>query len=200
MFYIITISVAAVLVALGNFLADGFYTLDSFVSLMLTTVAGVVAVIAVDGLLAFVARRMPERWFSPEARAFSVGEREKKLYKKMKIDSWKKYVPELGCFTGFHKDHIREPSTSAYIGRFLLESNYGVLGHVLGAVLGFLIMLLPFLRPLSMALPIAIVNFILSMLPTMILRFNTPALRKLYRRNLAREEREKQAERVEKTL
>ncbi len=196
MFYIITISVAAVLIALGNFLGDGFYTVSSFVSLMLTTIAGVVAVIAVDGVLAFVARRMPGRWFSPEAKAFSVGKWELKLYKMTKINSWKKQVPELGCFTGFHKDQVREPRTSAYIGRFLLESNYGVLGHVLGALFGFVIMLLPFLRPLSMALPIAIVNFILSMLPTMILRFNTPALRKLYRRSLAREEKMKSAENV----
>ena len=48
-------------------------------------------------------------------------------------------------------------------------------------------MLLPFLRPLAIALPIAIVNFVLSMLPTLILRYNTPALRKIYRRNLLRE-------------
>lgn len=200
MAYIITIGVAAVLIALGNFVADGSYTLHSFISVMLTTAAGVAAVIAVDGVLAFIARRMPERFFAPEARLFSVGEREKKLYKKLKIDLWKKYVPELGCFTGFHKDQIREPRTSAYIGRFLLESNYGVLGHVLGAYLGFLIMLLPFLRPLSMALPIAAVNFVLSMLPTMILRYNTPALRKLYRRNLAREERRGRTEQGKKAL
>ncbi len=200
MAYIITIGVAALLIALGNFSADGSYTLHSFVSIMLTTAAGVAAVIAVDGILAFIARRMPERFFAPEARAFGVGEREKKLYKKMKIDVWKKYVPELGCFTGFHKDRIREPRTSAYIGRFLLESNYGVLGHVLGALLGFLIIFLPFLRPLSMALPIAAVNSILSMLPAMILRYNTPALRKLYRRNLAREERQGRTEQGKKAI
>jgi len=43
------------------------------------------------------------------------------------------------------------------------------------------------LHPLSMALPIAAVNFILSILPTMILRFNTPPLRRIYKRNLKRE-------------
>jgi hypothetical protein len=50
-----------------------------------------------------------------------------------------------------------------------------------------LIMLLPFMDPISVALPIAAVNFVLSILPTMILRFNTPALRRIYRRNLERE-------------
>jgi hypothetical protein len=93
---------------------------------------------------------------------------------------------------------MREPESSEYIGRFLLESNYGVLGHVLGALLGFLIMLLPFLRPLAIALPIAIVNFVLSMLPTLILRYNTPALRKIYRRNLVREQRESSEEKEDK--
>ncbi len=190
MFYIITISVASLLITLGNFLADGNYSFASFGILLLITVAGVAAVILVDGLFAFIARRLPERWFAPEAKAFSVPKWEKDLYRRTKINTWKKHVPEWGCFTGFHKDRMRDPNDSAYIGRFLLESNYGVLGHVLGSCFGFLIMLLPFLRPLSIALPVAIVNFILNMLPTMILRFNTPALRRLYRRNLAREQAE----------
>ena len=197
MFYIVTISVASLAIALANFICDGIYTPEAFFMLLLSVVLGVVAVIAVDGLLAFVARRLPDRYFAPEAKLFSVGDREKKLYKKLKIESWKRYVPELGCFTGFHKDKMRDPRTSEYVGRFLLESNYGVLGHVLGAALGFLIMLLPFLRPLAVALPIAIVNFVLSTLPTMILRYNTPALRRLYRRNLAKEEKEKNTQRTD---
>ena len=193
MFYITTILGAAMMIALANFFAGGIFTAAALAYYVAVVLLGVVAVIAVDGVLAFVARRMPERWFSPEAKLFTVGEREKKLYKKMGIESWKKYIPELGCFTGFHKDKMRDPRKSEYVARFLLESNYGVLGHVLGAFLGFLIMLLPFLNPLSMALPIAIVNFVLSTLPTMILRYNTPALRRLYRRNLEREEREANA-------
>jgi len=193
MFYLITITVSALLIALMNFAFGSAHTLLALGENLLFTFLGVVAVIAIDGVLAFIARRMPEKWFSPEAKAFSVSEKERNLYRKTKINTWKKYVPELGCFTGFHKDKMRQPEDSAYIGRFLLESNYGVLGHVLGAVFGFLIMLLPFLRPLSMALPIAVVNFILSMLPTMILRFNTPPLRRIYRRNLAREKQKEES-------
>jgi len=187
MFYLITISGAALIIALANFFADGVFTLQSFGMNLLYVVLGVIAVFAVDALFAFITRRLPEKWFAPEAKLFSVSKREVDLYRRSKINVWKKYVPEWGCFTGFHKDKMREPSDSAYIGRFLLESNYGVLGHVLGAVFGFLIMLLPFLHPLSMALPIAAVNFILSILPTMILRFNTPPLRRIYKRNLKRE-------------
>lgn len=189
MFYLITIASATFLIALANFLFDRVYTLTAFGTQLLVTVLGVVAVFAIDGLLAFVIRRLPERGFAPEARAFAVGKREKDFYRKIKLNSWKKYIPEWGCFTGFHKDKMRAPDDPAYLGRFLLESNYGVAGHVVGAFFGFLILLIPFLRPLTVALPIAVINMVLSLLPTMILRFNTPALRRLYRRNLDREVR-----------
>ena len=143
---------------------------------------GVVSVIAIDGIVAFVVRRLPETWFSPEGKLYSVSKREREFLRRTKIGVWKRFVPELGCFTGFHKDKVADPKDPAYIERFLLESNYGAVGHVLGAVLGFLILFLPYCRPLSVGLPIAIVNFVLSMLPTCILRYNTPSLRRLLQR------------------
>jgi hypothetical protein len=79
MFYIVTICGAATLIALCNFFADGVLTLGAFGYMMLITFAGVVAVIAVDGILAFVARRMPEKWFSPESKLFTVAKWEHKL-------------------------------------------------------------------------------------------------------------------------
>lgn len=188
MFYLITIALATFIIAAVNSISVGARSLWTE---LLFTVIGVAAVFAVDALAALISRRLPERWFLPEAKIFSVGKGEKNFYRKVKINSWKKYVPEWGCFTGFHKDKMRSTEDSEYIGRFLLESNYGVAGHLGGAVFGYLIMLIPWLRPLSMALPIAAVNMILSILPTMILRFNTPALRRLYRRSL---EKEKSAE------
>ena len=187
MFYLITVTGATLLIALGNFLAGGSYSLPAFGTHLLTAVLGVIAVFLVDAVAAFVSRRLPEKWFRPDARAFDVGKREKNFYRKIKINAWKKYVPEWGCFTGFHKDKMQSPVDSAYLGRFLLESNYGVAGHLAGALLGFLILLLPFLPPLSVTLPIAAVNFVLSILPTMILRFNTPALRRLYKRSVEKE-------------
>lgn len=152
---------------------------------------GVVSVIAIDGVVAFIVRRLPEKWFSPEGKLYFVSKGEREFLRRTKIGVWKRFVPELGCFTGFHKDRIADPASSAYIERFLLESNYGAVGHVLGAVLGFLILLLPFCRPLSVGLPIAIVNFILSMLPTCILRYNTPSLRRLLARARREEEHKK---------
>ena len=46
--------------------------------------------------------------------------------------------------------------------------------------------------PLTVSIPVAAVNAILSLLPTMVLRYNTPALRNLYRRTREREEQQKQ--------
>ena len=191
MFYLITVVCGSLSIALLNFLFGGIYTLTEFGILLLFTVIGVVAVVAIDGVAAFIVRRLPEKWFAPEAKLFSVSKTERKFYRRSGIGRWKKYVPEWGCFTGFHKDKMREPENSAYVGRFLLESNYGVLGHVVGAALGFLILLLPFLPTLTMALPIALINLVLSLLPTMVLRSNTPALRGLYKRNLQRESKTK---------
>ena len=196
MAYLILISGAMLLITLGNFLASDARTPLLFGTLLLDVALGVVAVVVIDAILAAAVRALPERWFAPAKRAFTVKEGERRLYRKLGLNSWKKYVPELGCFTGFHKDHLRDPASSEYVGRFLLESHYGVVGHLLGAVLGFLILLLPFLRPWAMALPIAIVNCVLNLLPTMILRYNTPPLLRLYRRNLAKEEKRAEQESV----
>ena len=201
MFYLFAVAMATLIISLINFFADGIYSVRSLGGSLLLTLAGVAAVFVIDALFAFVIRRLPEKWFLPEARAFAVGKKERAFYRKTKINEWKKYVPEWGCFTGFHKDKLREPSDSEYLGRFLIESNYGVAGHIAGAIFGFAIMLIPALRPLTVALPIAAVNFILSVLPTMILRFNTPALRGLYRRILEREKRKPQrSDEIEKEV
>ena len=186
MAYIIVITLASFFIAAGSFLSAGVYTLLAFVTILLTVWLGILAVVLIDGVFAFLVRRLPERWFSPANAFFSVTERERRLYRRLGIHRWKAYVPELGCFTGFHKDHLRDPFDRAYTARFLMESHYGVVGHIAGAVLGFSIMFLPFLPPLRIALPIAVINLILNLLPTMILRYNTPALLRLYRRNTAK--------------
>lgn len=192
MAYIIIISFAGLLITVGNFLRDGIYTSAAFFSLFLTTLFGILAVIAVDGVFAFLIRRLPEKWFAPTKPAFTVKEGEARFYRRIRLAKWKKFVPELGCFTGFHKDKLADSKSSAYLGRFLLESNYGVAGHIAGAVLGFLILIPRVLRPRTVALPVAIVNCILNLMPTAILRANTPALRRLYARSLAKEAKQKE--------
>ena len=187
MFYLIVVTAGTLLVTLVDFIFGDIHTILAFCEILLPALGGVAALFLIDALTAFFTRRLPEKWFAPEAVLFTVKPRERKIYRKLKINSWKKYIPEWGCFTGFHKDKVREPNSSAYIGRFLIESNYGVAGHIAGAVCGFLIMLLPHLDSVAIALPLASINFILGILPTMILRSNTPSLRALYRKNIERE-------------
>ena len=188
MFYLLTVVFVSTVTIFLNFLFRGDYQLLALAELCFITAICIVCAFSIDGILAFLIRRLPEKWFSPEARIFSVGAFERKLYRRAKIGIWKKYVPEWGCFTGFHKDKMKDAHDSEYIGRFLIESNYGVAGHLAGALAGFAIMLIPALQPLTVALPIALANAFLSILPTMILRSNTPALRGLYKRNKKRSE------------
>ncbi len=182
MLYLIIIAGSMLLIALTNVLCPSQDM--TWWQIALSTLLGTVSVIAWDGLQAFVIRRLPERLFRPDGRAFSVGKRERTFYRRVCINEWKDLIPELGGFTNFHKSEFVSPSDPAYLARFLLESNYGVVIHICNAALGFLILLLPWCSAPAIGMPIALVNLILSLLPVAILRFNTAPLRNLYLRSI----------------
>ena len=132
---------------------------------------------ALDGFLAFVINKMPDGWFGVENRLYRVSERERTLYKKLRVRLWKDKVWELGGLGGFSKKHLREPNDARYIEKFIIECNKGVLTHRLSYPIGFLAMLtLPQGGALTIALPVAVVNLFLNILPTLALRYNTPML------------------------
>ena len=153
-------------------------------SVLWAVTGSTLAVIALDGLLAFLIRRLPAQWFRSGKRLFLASRRECRLYVRLGIRRWKNKIPELGVFTGFHKNKVRHPEDNAYIARFILECNYGTVIHLAGALLGFLIV---FLCPLAYApwvgIPVAVVNFVLNLLPTFVLRYNVPKLEALYALN-----------------
>ena len=152
---------------------------------------------ALDGLLAFVINKMPNRWFGVENRLYRVSEREKTLYKKLKVRLWKDKVWELGGLGGFSKKALLSPDDPAYIERFIIECNKGVLTHRLSYPIGFLAMLtLPGVCAFSIALPVATVNLFLNILPTLALRYNTPKLKSMLQR-LQRKALKKQTLEVE---
>ena len=151
----------------------------------IAVVVGVVAVIAFDGITALIIRRlMPEKWFSAERGAFAVSAKEHKLYKKLRVKKWVRLVPELGIFTGFHKDKIQSTANKEYLGRFLLEANYGVAIHLANAILGFVVAFIPICSAPSVWIPIFAVNFILGLMPVAILRYNSYTLHRLYLRSV----------------
>lgn len=188
MFYLTVILLTFLAVAGGNF-AAGSLSLSSLGFCLLHAFLAIAAVIAIDGISAFLIRRLPQKWFAPLSPLYRVGDREIKLLRRLGVSAWKDHVPELGGFTSFHKNRLASTGDPAYLERFLLESNYGVAIHFFNAILGFALLALPFWGRLSVSLPVAIVNFILSLLPIMILRFHTPTLRRLYRRALRKQEK-----------
>ncbi len=192
LFYILTIAIGTVVIILSNTLCVPF----EWQNLMwnsINTVTGVVAIIAWDGLGAFLIRRaLPKSWFMPGKRIFEVSKREHKLYNKMKIKSWKDKVPELGGFTGFHKNELRSSQSAEYLERFIMETNFGVIIHLENALLGFLICFIPLCSAPSIWIPIFCVNFVLSMLPVFILRYTCYTLNRLYKKQTQKSEKSTQ--------
>lgn len=132
---------------------------------------------AFDGLIAIIINKMPDRWFGVDNPLYKVSDRERNLYRKLKVREWKDKVWELGGLGGFSKKRLESPRDPEYIEKFIIECNKGMLTHRLSYPVGFLAMLtLPNVCALTIALPVATVNLFLNILPTLALRYNTPIL------------------------
>ena len=184
MIYLLTILSAMAVIAALNLLfpAPGLTPLAVFTYVTLLTVA----VIAVDGIVAFLIRRLPEAWFAPEGRIFTVGRRESAFYRTIGVKRWKDAIPDLGCFTSFPKKNLASPNDPAYTRRYLLEAAYGIVIHAANVIDGLLILPLFPSVALRIALPVAAVNAVLSLLPVFLLRSNFPLLLRVHRHNLKR--------------
>ena len=181
MLYLIVIIAANVLVVLLNALFSLPVTFGDVIKLLLSSIIGTVSVIAVDGIEAlFIRRVLPEKLFCVKENTFNVGKKERGFYRKIKANKWKDKVPELGGFTGFHKNKVQSPNDAEYLARFILEANYGTVIHLANAFLGWLIAFIPLCNAFSIWVPIFIVNFVLSMMPVALLRNNVPSLKYLY--------------------
>ena len=187
-FYLTVMTVGTALIALANIL---FETAPWHYALIASVFCTLLA-FALDGLLALLVHYIPNRYFPAKSPRYHVSERAERFYERLGVKRWKDKVWELGGLGGFSKKRLGEPLSAAYIERFLVESHKGVLTHRLGYVAGFLTMLaFPNVCALTIALPVALVNLYLNILPTVILRANTPRLLSLYERLSRREQREK---------
>ena len=138
---------------------------------------------ALDGTIAIVINKMPDRWFGADNRLYHVTKTERAVYKRLGVRFWKDKVWELGGLGGFSKRELKEPSNPDYIEKFIIECNKGVLTHRLSYPIGFLAMLtLSYPCGITIALPVAIVNLFLNILPTIVLRYNTPVLKSVLKR------------------
>ncbi len=188
MLYLIVIILATALSAAINILLSSM-TAENIYYISLSSLIATISVILIDGLGALIIRRLfPKSLFAPHRKIFAVSKNEYQFYRKLKIKRWKDKIPELGGFTSFHKDKLASTSSPSYLERFLLESNYGVIIHIQNAIFGFLILFIPFCHSPSIWVPVFIVNFILSLLPVAVLRYNSYTLLRLYNRALKKQE------------
>lgn len=142
-----------------------------------------------DGAVAFAVRMTPDRLYGINNPLFHITEWEKEMYKKLKVRLWKDKVWELGGIGGFSKRSMTSTKDPEYVGKFIVECNRGVATHRLSYPVGFLAMLtLEGACVLTVALPVALVNLYLNILPTLVLRYNTPKLKTLYKRLLKKNE------------
>ena len=188
--YTIIIVIGVILTSTLNILFNPLYH-DKFWLYIIFTVALTIIVILIDGLVALIIRKMPEKWFQKDKWPFHTSEGEMKFYNFLKVQKWKERVPELGSFTGFHKNKVANPFDNEYIGRYILEARYGIAIHLASVPASFLILLLDWKMYigqsniwLTIALPIAVINAILIVLPAFILKYNLPRLLRIYENNI----------------
>lgn len=166
---------------------------------ILMTLIAVIASLLIDGITAFIGRRLPKKWMNPNKRIFIASPSRLKFYEKIGVKKWKDKVPELGGFTSFHKDKLANPWDLEYVERYLLEACYGVVIHYASFFTAYLIILLDVKMYysqswiwLTIMLPVAIINSILIVLPAFILRYNIPKLKMLYDINKKNREKKEQ--------
>ena len=178
-FYLTVIGIAMFITSAVNIIFDT----AAWYNIIILVVVCTASQFALDGLIAIIINKMPDNLFGVENPLYNVSEFEKTLYKKIKVCSWKDKVWELGGLGGFSKRNLAKPESSEYIEKFIIECNKGVLTHRLAYPIGFLPMLfIPNACAFYIAFPIAAVNLFLNILPTLVLRYNTPKLKIMLQR------------------
>ena len=172
--YLSIISFAMLVISAINII----FNTASWYSIIISVIVCTVLQFALDGSIALIINKLPDKFFAVNNPLYKVSAAEKKLYKKLKVKNWKDKIWELGGLGGFSKKTLANPDSSEYIEKFIIECNKGVLTHRLSYPIGFLPMLfIKNICALTIALPVAIVNLFLNILPTLALRYNTPKLK-----------------------
>lgn len=178
-FYLTVIGIAMLVISAVNIAFDT----AAWYNVIILVVVCTALQFALDGIIAIVIHKMPDSLFGADNPLYNVTDAEKNIYKKLKVRDWKDKVWELGGLGGFSKKNLADPYSAEYIKKFIVECNKGVLTHRLSYPVGFLPMLfIPNACAVTVALPIALVNMFLNILPTLVLRYNTPKLRSVLKR------------------
>ena len=184
--YLCIIGIAMVIIMSFNILFNLTKFGISPTYVVLGTILGVVFSIAIDGLVAFLIRQIPERKFNPFAKYFKEGKNERKFYEKTNIRNWKDLIPELGkTLKYFDKTQVSQKPTAEYMLKFLKETCYAEVMHLAIIPASFLLaVILPFKYFWCLSFPIILVNIFLQILPIFVQRYTRPKLVKAYERML----------------
>ncbi len=190
-FYITTILICMACIGVHNYFV--FMPVLDYFPLWLN-IAGViiaaVAVIAIDGGAEALIHKFQDK-LDPDSKYFSVSKKEKRRLERLGVRRFKAFLPDLGFLAKFPKGEIEQPKDKEYVHRYIMESCSGELGHLIGAAAGFLtIFIFPLKYVLCFGVPVGIVNFVLSLLPVLALRYNRYKLTIVYKRLCRTEEPE----------
>ncbi len=147
-------------------------------------------------LIMLLARPLTKIKFNPNKKIFQVPAYEQKFYEKIKIEKWKKLIPDFGKLVHFKKkvDFSQAQNSDFYL-RFIYENINASILHF------FDILLTPiffaFLHPqyyLTIGLCGMLLIIVLNMMPVMLQRYLRPRLVKIYTKLKARENKQKTAQ------
>lgn len=134
------------------------------------------------GVVSFVTGRLlPKRWFKSDCFPFRCNEKEKKLYKALRVKDWQNKVPDMSrVFTKLMPAKKLNADTLADIPRMLEETCVAEFIHVVLSVLGLACL---WLWPGSGGAVVTLVYILLGNVPFIIIqRYNRPRLQRLLAR------------------
>lgn len=187
-YYLLIIFLLGILLSVGaSFLAYHLYQTKWWLTTLFVFFS-IVMVIVLDGIVAALVHKLPERLADPYR--FKEGKNERKIFKFIKIKKWKDHIPEIGELTvDFAKDELESGSDSKYLYKFLIEMGYAEIDHTISCIVGFLIIfMIPLRYWFFIGIPVGIINIIFNLLSGLIQRYNRPKLLKVYERAKRKEE------------
>lgn len=148
------------------------------------TILCTVCVIIVDAIIALIFSRLSDKYYDENAKICNISKKQIRIYEKLGIKHWKDKVPELGALNHFSKSKIDAPKDNKYLHKFLIESVKGIRVHLVSSILGFIVLIVPMPQTwYQIGLYVAITNFVLNIMPLMILQYNIPKLKMLIKYN-----------------
>ncbi len=175
--FLVFVSVTSIIVL--NIALSLLAGLFSVTYAVLAAPVAALTVFAIDIVISGLLMLFPRKWFNPDSKLFAVSKKERKIYEKLGIRSWKDKIPigkgPIGV--GFRKDKVEEKDDPEYIQKFLVEGCFAEVMHCISAILGFgIIFLFPIPNGLTISIPIALVNCWLQIMPILVQRYLRPKL------------------------